>query len=145
MPLIVSTHPRTQKRIDEMKVKLNPLIKLIKPLGFLDYNKLQISSRASLSDSGTINEESSILNFPALNIREAHERPEGMEEAAVIMTGLEKKRIMQSLSIIDIQPRGKKRLLRQVDDYSMPNVSDKVIRIIHSYTDYVNRVVWKKY
>ena len=128
-----------------MKVKLNPMIRLLKPLGFLDYNKLQISAKATLSDSGTINEESSIMNFPALNLREAHERPEGMEEAAVIMTGLHKERIMQSLAIIDKQPTGSQRLIRQVDDYSVPNVSDKVIRIIHSYTDYVNRVIWKKY
>jgi len=145
MPVIVSSHPRTQKRIDLMKVKLNPMIRLLKPLGFLDYNKLQISAKATLSDSGTINEESSIMNFPALNLREAHERPEGMEEAAVIMTGLHKERIMQSLAIIDKQPTGSQRLIRQVDDYSVPNVSDKVIRIIHSYTDYVNRVIWKKY
>jgi len=145
MPIIVSTHPRTQKRIDEMKVELNPMIQLLKPLGFKDFNKLQISAKAVLSDSGTINEEASIMNFPALNLREAHERPEGMEEAVVIMTGLEKERIMQSLAIINNQPRGEQRLMRQVSDYSMPNVSDKVVRIIHSYTDYVNRVVWKKY
>jgi len=145
MPIIVSTHPRTQKRIDEMKVELNPMIQLLKPLGFKDYNKLQISAKAVLSDSGTINEEASIMNFPALNLREAHERPEGMEEAVVIMAGLEKERIMQCLVMIEDQPRGEKRLMRQVEDYSIPNVSDKVVRIIHSYTDYVNRVIWKKY
>ncbi|MEA1989041.1 MAG: UDP-N-acetylglucosamine 2-epimerase (non-hydrolyzing) [Pseudomonadota bacterium] len=145
MPVIVSTHPRTQKRVDAMGVEFNPLVQLLKPLGFKDYNKLQVSSKAVLSDSGTINEESSIMNFPALNLREAHERPEGMEETAVIMTGLQKERIMQSLSIIDSQPRDDERLIRQVYDYSMPNVSDKIVRIIHSYTDYVNRVVWKKY
>ena len=145
MPIIVSTHPRTRKRIDEIKVELNPMIQLLKPLGFKDYNKLQISAKAVLSDSGTINEEASIMNFPALNLREAHERPEGMEEAVVMMTGLEKERIMQSLAIIDNQPRGEQRLMRKVSDYSMPNVSDKIVRIVHSYTDYVNRVVWKKY
>jgi len=145
MPVIVSTHPRTQKRVDAMGIVFNPLVQLLKPLGFKDYNKLQLCAKAVLSDSGTINEESSIMNFPALNLREAHERPEGMEEAAVIMTGLQKERIMQSLAIIDKQPRDDERLIRQVYDYSMPNVSDKMVRIIHSYTDYVNRVVWKKY
>ncbi|QKI89768.1 non-hydrolyzing UDP-N-acetylglucosamine 2-epimerase [Thiomicrorhabdus xiamenensis] len=145
MPVIVSTHPRTQKRVDAMGVEFNPLVRLLKPLGFKDYNKLQLSAKAVLSDSGTINEESSIMNFPALNLREAHERPEGMEEAAVIMTGLHKDRIMQSLAVIDSQPRDDERLIRQVYDYSMPNVSDKIVRIVHSYTDYVNRVVWKQY
>jgi UDP-N-acetylglucosamine 2-epimerase len=145
MPVIVSTHPRTQKRVDALGVKFNPLVQLLKPLGFKDYNKLQVSSKATLSDSGTINEESSILNFPALNLREAHERPEGMEEAAVIMAGLGVERIMQGLAILESQPRDDERLIRQIYDYSMPNVSDKIVRIIHSYTDYVNRVVWKKY
>jgi UDP-N-acetylglucosamine 2-epimerase len=145
MPIIVSTHPRTQKRVDAMGVEFNPLIQFLKPLGFKDYNKLQVSSKATLSDSGTINEESSIMNFPALNLREAHERPEGMEEAAVIMSGLGVERIMQSLAILESQQRDKERLIRPIYDYSMPNVSDKIIRIVHSYTDYVNRVVWKKY
>ena len=145
IPVIVSTHPRTQKRIDTLGIKFHGLIQLLKPLGFKDYNKLQISAKAVLSDSGTINEESSILNFPALNLREAHERPEGMEEAAVIMTGLGGERIMQGLAILESQLRDSERLIRQAYDYSMPNVSDKVVRIIHSYIDYVNRVVWKKY
>ena len=144
-PVIFSTHPRTQKRIDETRVKLNPLIKLLKPLGFNDYNKLQMCAKAVLSDSGTITEEASILNFSALNLRETHERPEGMEEAVVMMTGLEKKRILQCLSIIESQSKGKLNNIRQVSDYNVPNVSEKILRIVHSYTDYVNRTVWKKY
>ena len=145
LPVVVSTHPRTQKRIDNTDAKFHPLVRLMKPLGFHDYVNLQMNAKAVLSDSGTINEESSILNFPALNLREAHERPEAMEEAVVMMVGLEVDRVRQCLNILKTQARGEERQLRLVDDYSMPNVSEKVVRIIHSYTDYVNRVVWKKY
>tara|TARA_B110001454_G_scaffold73272_1_gene70947 strand:- start:4645 stop:5781 length:1137 start_codon:yes stop_codon:yes gene_type:complete len=144
-PVIVSTHPRTQKRVDAMGIKFHENVRLLKPLGFKDYNKLQLSSKAALSDSGTINEESSILNFPALNLREAHERPEGMEEASVMMVGLESDRVMQALQVLESQLSGEERSLRLVADYSMPNVSDKVVRIVHSYRDYVMRTVWKQY
>ena len=139
-PVIISTHPRTRKMIEEKGIKFNPLVNLLKPLGFNDYVKLQIESKAVLSDSGTISEESSILKFRALNLREAHERPEAMEETSVMMVGLKKERILQGLEILETQ---EKDTLREVYDYSMPNVSDKVLRIILSYTDYINRNVWK--
>lgn len=143
-PIIVSTHPRTRNMIDKKQISVRPEIQFLKPLGFHDYNALQMRSYAVLSDSGTISEESSILNFRALNIREAHERPEAMEEASVMMVGLSPERIMQGLEQLKTQKLGMHRNFRQVADYSMPNVSEKMVRIILSYTDYVNRVVWSK-
>jgi UDP-N-acetylglucosamine 2-epimerase (non-hydrolysing) len=142
-PIIVSTHPRTRNKVEESKIQLNPLIKLEKPFGLNDYVALQCQAKAVLSDSGTITEESSILNFPALNIREAHERPEGMEEASVMMVGLNPDRILQGLQLLDKEDRSERKF-RMVADYSMPNVSDKVVRIILSYTDYINRAVYNK-
>jgi UDP-N-acetyl-L-fucosamine synthase len=153
-PIIVSTHPRTRKKLDHLNLQqqttnnkqktTNKLIQWMKPLGFHDYNHLQKNAKAVLSDSGTISEESSIMNFPALNIREAHERPEAMEEASVMMVGLNPERIMQGLLVLESQRRGLERTLRPVSDYSMPNVSDKVVRIILGYTDYIKRIVWSE-
>ena len=145
LPVIVTVHPRTQNRIDKVAVEFNPNIKLLKPLGFKDYNKLQLCSFAVLSDSGTINEESSILKFPALNLREVHERPEGMEEAAVMMVGLEVERVLQGLLILKSQHFDDDFYCRVPVDYSVPNVSDKIVRILYSYRDYVMRMVWKQY
>ena len=144
IPVIVSTHPRTRNKITEKSIQFHSLIRLMKPLGFHDYNHLQKNAKVVLSDSGTISEESSIMNFPALNIREAHERPEAMEEAAVMMVGLNLERIEQALGILKTQKRGSDRTLALVPDYSMPNVSEKIVRIILSYTDYINRLVWNK-
>lgn len=143
-PIIISTHPRTRKKIEELKLSFNPLVHLMKPLGFSDYVHLQTKAKVVLSDSGTITEESSILNFPAINIREAQERPEGFEEGAVMFTGMNTERILQAISILENQSRGNLRIINKVNDYIAPNVSEKVLRTIISYTDYVNRVIWKK-
>lgn len=145
LPIILSAHPRTRKRIEASGCTLDPLVRVVKPLGFFDYVHLEMNARAVLSDSGTISEESSILNFRALNLREAHERPEAMEEAAVMMVGLNPERVLQGLAVLATQPDGAQRMLRPVADYMVPNVSDKVVRIILSHVDYVNRVVWKRY
>jgi UDP-N-acetylglucosamine 2-epimerase (non-hydrolysing) len=144
-PVILSTHPRTRKKLDVINKTIHPLISLNKPFGFFDYVQLQINAKAVLSDSGTITEESSILNFPALNLRDVHERLEGMDEAAVMMVGLNSDRVCQGIEILESQPRGKNRILNKVEDYSVPNVSEKVLRIIYSYTDYVNQFIWKKF
>ena len=142
-PVIVSTHPRTRKRIEELELDFNPLVRLHRPLCFSDYVSLQKNAKVVLSDSGTISEESSILNFPALNIREMHERPEGMEEGAVMLTGMNQERIFQAINILNDQHSDEPRMIRKVADYDAPNVSDKVVRIVQSYTDYVRKKVWK--
>ena len=144
-PVILSTHPRTRKKLDVIGKTIHPLIRLNKPFGFFDYVHLQINAKVVLSDSGTITEESSILNFPALNLRDVHERLEGMDEAAVMMVGLNSDRVCQGIEILKAQPRGKNRILNKVEDYSVSNVSEKVLRIIYSYTDYVNQFIWKKF
>lgn len=144
-PIILSTHPRTQKRIAESGLALDPRVSALKPLGFFDYVKLQLNARVVLSDSGSISEEASILSFPALNIREAHERPEAMEEASVMMVGLNPERIHQAIELLEQDGGSSQQGLHIVSDYQMPNVSEKIVRILHSYTDYVNRTVWKKY
>jgi UDP-N-acetylglucosamine 2-epimerase (non-hydrolysing) len=145
MPIVVSTHPRTHKHISFSGINLNKQVILARPFAFTDYINLQVNSKAVLSDSGTISEESSILNFPALNIRESHERPEAMEETAVIMVGFNNERILQGLALLEKQSRGVNRTLNLVTDYNSQNISEKILRIIYSYTDYVNRVIWKKY
>jgi UDP-N-acetylglucosamine 2-epimerase (non-hydrolysing) len=144
-PVVVSTHPRTRNSIERLGLPCHSAVRLLKPFGFLDYVNLQMNARVVLSDSGTLTEESSILNFPALNIREAHERPEGFEEASVMLTGVNCERVLQAIEVLKEQPRGDRRLLGLVADYGVPNVSDKVLRIILSYTDYVKRTVWHQY